>query len=81
MTSIQELIEVSETNPGFRMFPFCSDKYGKISIKFIGEMSSELKNREIYLCGPPAMMQSLRQQFKDIGINNKFIHSEEFQFL
>lgn len=81
MASIDELTELSQTNPAFRMFAFCSDKYGKIGIKFINEMSANLKDREIYLCGPPAMMQSLRQQFRDIGVLNKHIHSEEFQFL
>jgi predicted ferric reductase len=52
---------------------------GFLTAKKIDELSINVKNSDIFLCGPPAMMQSLRKQFIEIGIKNKNIHSEEFQ--
>ena len=37
-----------------------------------------LGDKEIFICGPPVMMKSLRKQIRAKGIKNSSIHSEEF---
>lgn len=50
----------------------------KIDIDVIREYASDFAEREAFICGPPAMMKSLRKQLKSEGIKGKHIHSERF---
>ena len=64
---------------GVKVIPYILDQHKKhISAAYIVEKSGSLKNKDIYICGPPAMMSSLRNQFKAAGVSNNNIHSEEF---
>ena len=69
---------VSQKNPNFRVFSHASDSHGRLTAEEISKNSEEIKKAEIFLCGPPAMMKSLRRQFVNLKINNGKIHSEEF---
>jgi len=40
----------------------------------------DLKNKEIFLCGPVPMMIDLKNQFLKLGVSKANLHSEEFQF-
>jgi ferredoxin-NADP reductase len=44
-------------------------------------MCNGVTDKEIFLCGPPPMMLSMRKQLKAKGVKNEHIHSEEFQIL
>ncbi len=55
-----------------------SEQNGHLNAKYIDENSGGLKGKEIFLCGPPPMMKSLKAQLKSMGIPNSKIHSEEF---
>jgi len=76
-----ELSKISERKSNFRVIPFYSNKRGFIDGGTIQKLSGDLQNKEIFLCGPPAMMKTLREQFLRLKIPNKNIHSEEFQLL
>jgi len=78
---LEELLKISQQNLNFRVVPFYSEKQGFINAESIQKISGELNNKEIFLCGPPAMMKSLREQFLKLKISRKNIHSEEFQLL
>jgi len=65
----------------FRIIPFYSEKQGLINAGFIQKISGDLFRKEIFLCGPPAMMKGLREQFLKLKVSRKNIHSEEFQLL
>ncbi len=73
---IQQLAAVNSNS--FRFIPFVTDKSGFLTAKTIQQSSSDLKEAEILLCGPPPMMHALRDQFKEIGVKNWAVHSEEF---
>jgi predicted ferric reductase len=63
----------------FRIIPYVSDKQqGRLSADFIEQTSGGLTGKDIYICGPPMMMKSLRKQFKDKSVPGTSIHTEEF---
>jgi len=76
----EELLKISQQNPNFRVVPFYSEKQGFINAEFIQKISGELNNKEIFLCGPPAMMKNLKEQFLKLKVSRENIHSEEFDF-
>lgn len=62
-----------------RVIPFIGDKQeGHLDVAYIERTSGELKGRDFYICGPPAMMQGLRKQLRAKGIPATSIHTEEF---
>lgn len=63
----------------FRVIPYVADKQaGFLNADFIEKTSGSLKGKDIFICGPPPMMKSLRTQFKQKSVPNRRIHSEEF---
>lgn len=63
----------------FKYVPFVTDETKKfIDAEFLEKNSGNLKGKEIFLCGPPSMMKSLRKQLKAKGVKSINIHSEEF---
>jgi predicted ferric reductase len=62
----------------FKYHPYVtSEKPGLITSKYIAE-TSQIENKEIFICGPAPMMKSLRAQFRAMGVPNRKIHTEEF---
>lgn len=74
----QEFMETSKRNAKFRFFPYFSEKSGRISADFIFKNSKDIRGAEIFLCGPPVFMQSLKKQFIKMGFKKNEVHSEEF---
>ena len=66
--------------PGvLRVIPFIGEKQPKfLDADFVEQTSGGLKGKDIYICGPPPMMSSLRSQLKAKGVPGTSIHSEEF---
>lgn len=74
------LYDVAQIHAGkFRVVPFVGDQQGgHLSADYIEKISGPVKGKDIFICGPPSMMKSLRQQFRDKGVPGTHIHSEEF---
>lgn len=51
---------------------------GRLQAENLAQLLPDLKEYEIFICGPAGMMYSLRDQFKKIGIKGSQIHTEEF---
>ena len=68
------------TFPNFHFVPFISEERNGafLNAQFIEETVGTLNDRQIFICGPPPMMKSMRGQLKAKGVKNKDIHSEEF---
>ncbi|OHA87367.1 MAG: hypothetical protein A2644_04050 [Candidatus Zambryskibacteria bacterium RIFCSPHIGHO2_01_FULL_39_63] len=73
-----ELREISRQNENFKFYEHFSERDGYISTKFISNNNSDISGADVFLCGPPSFMQSLREQFIKLGFGNNKIHSEEF---
>lgn len=76
---LTEMILHAEKNKNFSVSTFDSSKQGRITAEIISRYFGDLSNTSIFLCGPPAMMKSLREQFMALGVVNNNIHSEEFE--
>lgn len=73
--------EIAKERNTFRVISSYSKEQGYLTAQKIEELSGNLTNKEIYICGPVPMMQILRHQLITIGIPNNQIHSEEFNLL
>lgn len=69
-----------ERFPNFVFIPYVTDEMGGafLNATFIDQQVGGLQDKEIFICGPPVMMKSLRSQMRDMGVKNSTIHSEEF---
>lgn len=77
---IEELNEIAGATGQLKVILFCADKQGYISAEQI-EKYSGLVGKEIFVCGPPALMKSLKEQFSKLKIPRERVHSEEFAIL
>ena len=69
-----------ERFPNFVFIPYVTDEQDGafLTADFIEKQVGGLMDKEIFICGPPVMMKSLRRQMRAKGIKNSTIHSEEF---
>lgn len=81
----EEFVEFNElrdlagkSGGALNLIPFESDKEGLLDVKKIKAAVGDVDDSEILICGPPPMMKSLKEQFRDSGVKNKYIHTEEF---
>jgi len=73
------LTEIANISGGqFRFIPYVSSVNGQISASKLEYYSGGITGKEFFLCGPPGMMKSLKNQLKKKGIPSSSIHSEEF---
>jgi predicted ferric reductase len=66
-------------NGNFRVFPYVGDQMeGFLSAEYIEKTSAGVKDKDIFICGPPPMMKGLRKQFRELSVPGTSIHTEEF---
>jgi len=78
---VKELEHIMKLYPSFRVFSFCSTTSGYLTINDIVRQSEGIADKEVFLCGPHAMMRNLRKQLIFVGVPKHLIHSEVFQLL
>ena len=67
-------------NPKLKVHLFCYDKSGYLNADTINNVSGALAEKDIFICAPMSMIESLKQQIVGLGVDKKLIHSEEFNF-
>lgn len=75
---LNELQHISKKIPDFKVIPHYSRTQKRLSAETVSKTSIDFMSADIFLCGPPPMMASLRGQFRKFGVKNFHIHSEEF---
>lgn len=79
---LPELEKIEAENKNILVIPFCSETLKRrIDAKFIDRISGGLAGKDIYICGPPPMMASLKKQFLSLKMPKGDIHSEEFNLI
>lgn len=76
----EELEDIALSRKNFRVIFWCVDEKGYLSASEISKISGDLENKDIFLCGPPAFMESLRGQFINLKADKDRIHWEKFNF-
>jgi len=71
--------QMMQKSNSLRVIPYIADEQPSfLNADYISQTVGGLEGRDYYLCGPPAMMESIKQQLKDSGVPAVAIHSEEF---
>lgn len=71
---------LSKNFKNFTFIPYITDEEdGKfLDAKYIEEKVGGFAGKEIFICGPPPMMKSMKQQIRSKNVPRRRIHSEEF---
>jgi predicted ferric reductase len=66
--------------PNFKFKLWSANEKGYLNADAILNLSKDLASKDIFLCGPPVFMESLKKQFVLLGVDIKKIHYENFSF-
>ena len=77
---LDELRAVAARRKDFRVFLVPRDEDGFLTAERLERESGDLAAKEFLICGPPAMIDSLRSQLWARGVAGERIHAEEFGF-
>jgi predicted ferric reductase len=75
-----ELFAISHEHSDLRLIPVPEDEKGFITLDLIEENSGDIRTADVFICGPPAMIDNLRDQFVARGVPRRQIHYEKFGF-
>lgn len=75
-----EFKEISNNNTNFKFNLWNAKEKGYITSEQILNLSNGLESKDIFLCGPPMFMESLKNQFLSLGVDIRKIHYENFSF-
>lgn len=78
---LDELMDIGEHHERLAVTPHYFRDEGPMSEDFLRRHCPDFTEREIYMCGPPAMIDHLKQIFVRAGVPSSRIHSEVFDFL
>ena len=77
---LDELFDIADRHPTFRVIPIRKTSLGHLSVSDIEGVNPNLSRGQIFICGPPAMVEILTTGFVSKGILPRRIHSEKFDF-
>lgn len=72
--------DIAQKIPDFKFNFWEAKQKGYINSGLILNLSKGLDSKDIFLCGPPVFMESLKNQFLSLGVDIKKIHYENFNF-
>jgi len=76
-SALQKLANIEGLN--FHYYTYISDAQNRlISADYISKAANGLSKTDVFICGPPPMMTSLKHQFIDFRVKKRNIHTEEF---
>jgi predicted ferric reductase len=78
---IDELNKIALEHDWLTIIPYCADTKGFLTGQKVAELANGVIDKDLYVCGPPMLMQSLRKQFLRLGASRKSIHLEAFKLL
>jgi len=80
--SYKEVFEnLSKKHPSFSFHLVPSDTKGYVTGELLSQENKDLADADIFICGPPPMMDGLIAQLLPCGVSRKQIHTEKFSLL
>jgi len=77
-----ELCEIADSDPRFRVIPVRKRSLGRISAEDIVGVSLPIEHdAAILICGPPTMNENLTGQFLALGVPRNRLYFEDFSFM
>lgn len=65
----------------FRIFSYDTLEVSRLSVDKIAEISQDILDSDVFICGPIGMIESLEKQFMKFGVSKEKIHLERFKLL
>ncbi len=73
---LEELKSIESEMKNFKVIPWATKEKGHLKVESLGS----LEGRDFFLCGPASFKNSLTQNLVRQGVQEKNIHTEEFEF-
>jgi predicted ferric reductase len=77
---LDELREIARERDDFRIVLVPRETDGFLTAERVAAEHEDLGSADVLVCGPPAMLDSLRSQLEDRGLRRERFHAEEFGF-
>ena len=77
---LDELRAIEREREDFRVVVVPRDTDGFLTAQRVAREHEDLGSADVLVCGPPAMIDSLRPQLADNGVARERFHAEEFGF-
>jgi ferredoxin-NADP reductase/cytochrome c553 len=77
---LDELRSIAGSRDDFRVTVVARDREGFLTAKRLADEQRELSSADVLICGPPAMIDSLRSQLREEGVPDEQVHAEVFGF-
>ncbi len=77
---LDELMALSDRIAGLRVIAYPEDQLGHLSADVIASSSGGLDDKDIFICGPPIMIDVLTSQLHAKGVPSSRVHFERFAF-
>jgi predicted ferric reductase len=78
---VRELKNIAKASGNFKVITVCSSKEGRLTPEKILEDVKTFDGKEIYICGPGAMIKAFRNRLLEMGVGRKYIRYEHFTLL
>ena len=77
---LDEIHSIARQRENFRVAVVPRDREGFLTAERFAAENEDLTSVDVLICGPPAMIESLRSQLDAYGLPGSQIHAEEFSF-
>jgi predicted ferric reductase len=77
---LDELFDIADRYPTFRVIPIRKTSLGHLSVSDIEAVNPNLSNGHVFICGPPTLVENLTTGFVARGMQPSRIHAETFDF-
>jgi len=78
---LDELFEISDHHPNFRVVPIRKVSLGHLTVEDIRGVSFDLPAIDFFICGPPIMINGLKTQLLELDVPSEQIHYADFGFM
>lgn len=78
---LNELEAIAAKIAGFEVRPHYFERESTLSAKFLAAGCSDLSEREVFVCGPPPLVDLAREELGSLGVSPGRIHTEDFSWL
>ncbi|NMT62100.1 ferredoxin reductase family protein [Marinobacter orientalis] len=78
---LDELVRIAEACDTFTVFAHYMNEEGAITRDYLAQHCPDFAEREVYVCGPPGMIDHLQALLRHEGVPANRIHTEAFDFL
>lgn len=77
---LDELYDIADRHPRFRVIPIRKDSLGRLGVDDIATVNPNLADGHVFICGPQVMIDNVRTGLEGRGIAHHRIHAENFDF-